>query len=398
MTALDDPEVCARGAVTQAATSSVARDAAALALAVRDAALALGFIRVGFCPVEPFANAERALGDWLRAGYQGEMAYLAGDPRGDPSSLLPRARSLIAVALPYARAASAGELLPAAGLVARYARGDDYHNVLKGRLWRLADRCAELSGGPVLARPCVDTAPLLEHEAARRAGVGFTGKSTLTIIPGIGSYVLLGELLTDLELAPGEPVAQGCGGCRACLDACPTGAFVDAYTLDARRCISYLTIELRGSIPLELRPLLGRWVFGCDICQEVCPYNHSRNSPPIDPRLRPRAALSAVDLVALLQLSASGYRRLVKRTALRRVSRAQLQRNAAVALGNARQPETVPALAQTLADNQNALVREHVAWALGQLATDAARAALRQQLARESDASVRRAIDQALSL
>jgi epoxyqueuosine reductase len=281
-----------------------------------------------------------------------------------------------------------GAPVPLTGLVARYARGADYHRVLRERLRQLADACAALSGRAILARTCVDTAPLLEREAARRAGIGFTAKNTLSIAPGVGSYTLLGELLSDLELSPSTPIASRCGSCRACLDACPTQAFVDAYTLDSRRCISYLTIELKGAIPRPLRPLIGRWVFGCDVCQEVCPFNHSRQPPPGDPELGPHATLTDPDLVELLQLTASGYRRLVRRTALRRVNRERLQRNAAVALGNTRSAAAVPALAQALESNPSALVRAHAAWALGQIGTPAARSVLSAQRAEEPDQAV----------
>ncbi len=365
----------------------------ALADAIRDAALALGFSRVGFSPIEPFADAERELEGWLAAGHHGEMAYLAGDTRSDPRSLLPGAKSLIVVALAYGRDAvatpvSGPTLLPLSGLVARYARGVDYHGLFKERLRRLADRCADLSGRRVLARPCVDTAPLLEREAARRAGIGFTAKNTMTIVPGLGSYVLLGELLTDIELAPGTPIPPSCGSCRACLDACPTSAFLDAYTLDARRCISYLTIELRGPIPRPLRPLIGRWVFGCDVCQEACPFNHSRRQRAADSALAARPGSSEIDLVALLRITTSDFRRLVRNTALSRVTRPRMQRNAAVALGNSGEASAVPPLAQALASNPSALVRSHCAWALGRIGTAAARAALTACSKSEVDGTV----------
>jgi epoxyqueuosine reductase len=370
-------------------------DLATLADAIRDAALALGFARVGFAPVEPFGDAARALEVWLAAGHQGEMGFMAGSSRADPRELLPRARTLIVVALAYGRGGEPrhSELVPATGLVARYARGDDYHLVMKDRLRLLADRCAELSGREVLARPCVDTAPLLEREAARRAGIGFTAKNTMTIAPGLGSFFVLGELLVDLELAPSTPVAQGCGSCRSCLDACPTGAFVDAYTLDARRCISYLTIELAGPVPRHLRAGIGRWVFGCDICQEVCPYNQSSRGRSGDAALAQRPNTSEVDLVALLELTSSGYRRLRRRSAILRVKRVQLQRNAAIALGNTRAPGAVEPLARALESNPSPLVRGHAAWALGRIGSPAALAALGAALERESDAFARSEIE-----
>jgi len=243
----------------------------------------------------------------------------------------------------------------------------------------------------------VDTAPLLEREAARRAGIGFTAKSTLTIAPGLGSYILLGELLTDLELAPSEPIASSCGSCRACLDACPTAAFVDAYTLDARRCISYLTIELQGAIPRALRPLIGRWVFGCDICQEVCPFNHSPKPRPSEPELAPRRSLTDPDLVELLQITSSAYRRFVRGTALKRISRHRLQRNAAVALGNTRSPAAAEPLARALLSNPSPLVRAHCAWALGQIGTEVARSALAASRQGELDETVIEEIEAAES-
>ena len=382
-----------------------ASDPARLAHAVREAALALGFARVGFCPVEPFGEAAAALERWLAQGRHGDMAFMAGDGRADPGALLPGARSLVVVALPYARddEASAGRderlaprSLPLAGRVARYARGADYHGVLKERLRLLADRCAELSGRPVLARPCVDTAPLLEREAARRAGIGFSAKNTMTIAPGLGSYVLLGELLVDVELAPSEPIAAGCGSCRSCLDACPTGAFVDAYTLDARRCISYLTIELKGAMPRSLRPAVGTWVFGCDVCQEVCPFNRSSRARPLDAALAAKPALAEIELVSLLELTSSGYRRLVRKRAIGRVNRVQLQRNAAVALGNTGAPSAIEPLARALATNPSPLVRGHAAWALGRIGGGAARAALLRAVELETDGSARVEIGLAL--
>lgn len=376
---------------------------AALALEIRAAALALGFARVGFCPIEPFAEATLALERWLAQGHHGEMAYLTGGSRGAPSELLPGAKTLVVVALAYDRGAPTPPVarpLPPTALVARYARGADYHRVMKERLRQLADRCAELSGRAIIARPCVDTAPLLEREAARRAGVGFTAKNTMTIAPGLGSHVLLGELLLDIELdlAPtGAAIAAGCGSCRSCLDACPTGAFVDPYTLDARRCISYLTIELRGPIPRELRPAIGRWVFGCDICQEVCPFNHSPKPRASDAALAPRPATSDLDLCALLALGSSGHRRLVRDSALKRINRACLQRNAAVALGNTGEPSVVPALADALTRNPSALVRGHAAWALGRIGTGAAQQALAGARARETDSFVLEEIEAAIS-
>lgn len=372
---------------------------AGLAERVSAAALGLGFSRVGFAPAARFGEAAERLQRWLASGYHGDLGYLSGpEDRADPGALLEGAKTIVVVALSYAPESPPAALRrdkdgPAlVGTVARYARGEDYHLVMKQKLEALRDECERLAGRPVRARVCVDTAPLLEHEAARLAGVGFSAKSTLTIVPGVGSFVLLGELLLDVELPFGAPVRAGCGSCRACLDACPTGAFVDAHVLDARRCISYLTIENSGSIPRELRAAIGTRVFGCDVCQDVCPFNASPNPKARAPELAPRAALEAVDLVTLLELGAAGYRKLVRRTALRRVNAATLARNAAVALGNSGDPRAREPLLRALHGHKSALVRGHAAWALGRLGATAEPGgsdALRRAVEQDPDETVR---------
>jgi epoxyqueuosine reductase len=373
-------------------------------------ARALGFHRVGLTPVEPAARHDlyRA---WLDAGRHGEMGYLATPEhvaaRADARALLAGARTLVAVALSYAHDAPGAPVVPAErlaggprGLVARYAQGADYHMVMKGKLARLAARIAEHAGRAVAVRPCVDTAPLLERDAAERAGLGFVGKNTMLIAPGLGSWILLGELLLDVDAAVPAAAAVGradkhCGACRACLDACPTGAFSDAFVLDARRCISYLTIELVGPMPRELRPLVGTRIFGCDVCQEVCPWNGGSRSgeAPAAPELAPTAARRAPELVALLGLGSAQFRKLVRRSALRRVHREQLLRNVCVALGNAGDVAAVPALRGALAD-RHPLVRAHAAWALGRLGDHEGLTARRPV---EPDAEVRAEIDAALA-
>jgi epoxyqueuosine reductase len=370
------------GPLTQTPTDAIAR-----------AAQELGFCRVGFASAEPFTRAREQLTAWLSRGYAGNLNYLASDDRADPSALLPGAKTIVAVALSYGRPSTQGrDASRLEGSVARYAQGEDYHLVVRDKLVLLAARCREILGPEVGTRVCVDTAPLLEHEAARAAGIGFTAKSTLTIVPGAGSMVVLGELLLDVALPPSAPVTAGCGSCRACLDACPTGAFVDAFVLDARRCISYLTIEHQGSIPRELRRPIGTRVFGCDVCQEVCPFNASRLLPERSAELAPRAALDPVDLVSLLELGANSYRKLVKRTALRRASRVTLSRNAAIALGNSGDARAAAPLSRALSQHPSPVVRSHAAWALGELG---ARAGIEGKLALEhaerddADAEVR---------
>jgi epoxyqueuosine reductase len=342
---------------------------------IAELARELGFARAAVVPIEA-PRRHDLYTSWLAAGRAGEMAYLARPdhvaPRGDLRALLDSARSLIVVALAYDRAdpMPADRLLR--GKIARYARGEDYHLVMRDRLVLLAERLAGALGRPVASRPCVDSAPILEREWAERAGLGFVAKNTMMIAPGLGSYVVLGELLVDAPLAPMDPLPAGtprCGSCRSCLDACPTRAFVDAYVLDARRCISYLTIENAGPIPRELRPAIGTWVFGCDICQEVCPFNAGKGPTldVVDPLLRPRSLDHALpDLVALAGKGANQLRQLVKRTALRRIPRDLLLRNVAVALGNTGDPRAIPPLVALLG-YRAPIVRGHAAWALGAL-------------------------------
>lgn len=347
----------------------------------------LGFHRAGVASLEPLSEGKRRLSNFVREGLHGEMEYLIPptDPsapqRHAPRSLWPEAESAICVALSYPTphltqlrrgrdAEPLGKPIDPAlvGVVAHYARGTDYHIVLKERLLRLADEVALAAGRPIQSRLSVDTAPVLERDLALRAGFAFLGKNTLCIAPGAGSHFLLGELFLDVQLPASQVRApDGCGSCRACLDACPTGAFIDAYRLDARRCISYLTIESKADIPQDLRPLLGLHVFGCDICQSVCPYNAGKGQPA-DQEFEPREALRAPDLIRLLTLTSSQHRKLVARTALRRASRDQLARNAALALGNAGSPLAVAPLLHAARGHRSAQVRRHAAWSLGRLA------------------------------
>jgi epoxyqueuosine reductase len=362
---------------------------------VKAEALRLGFSHVGIATADRFAEAERFLLDWIRQGRHGEMGWIAEERAQRacrPDELLPGARSLIAVAAPYGRGAEPGP--PSQhGRVARYARGVDYHELMKGRLRVLAEALRQQGGGEGRYRIFVDDGPLLDREVALRAGLGFIGKNTCLIAPGAGSYLLLGTLLTDLPLVPDQAPTRDCGSCRLCLDACPTGALDAPYQLDARRCISYLTIELRGPIPLDLRPAIGARVFGCDICQEVCPYNHGRGPLPW-PELEPRAAVGTdLDLVKLIGLDDEAFRQRFRGTSLRRTKRRGLLRNAAVALANAGNPDTVPALARALAEEPEPLVRAHAAWALRRLGGPEAEAALAAARQRELDPTVRTELD-----
>ncbi|MFN0246338.1 MAG: tRNA epoxyqueuosine(34) reductase QueG [Kofleriaceae bacterium] len=336
----------------------------------------LGFVRAAIVPIEPPRRHELYT-SWLASGHAGEMTYLATpehrEQRANLRSLLDAARSLVVVALAYDQHDPALDVpvTRLRGRIARYARGEDYHLVMRDKLVLLADRLAQELGAPVASRPCVDSAPIMEREWAERGGLGFIAKNTMLIAPGAGSYIVLGELLVDAELAPTAPPiaedgAKRCGKCRACLDACPTQAFVDAYVLDARRCISYLTIENHAAIPRELRASVGTWVFGCDVCQEVCPFN-AGDGEAHDPLLTPRSGEHALpDLVALAQKGANQLRQFVKRTALRRVPRDVLLRNVCVALGNTGDARAIAPLVALLRE-RSPLVREHAVWALGRL-------------------------------
>ncbi len=386
------------------------RESTPAALALRDhilaAATRLGFHRVGIGPADAPTHYA-AYQAWLDAEYHGSMAYMEAPDhvkgRAHPRNLSPTARTIVVVAMAYAKSGGDAAGAPHSehgprGFVARYARGDDYHKVMKGALYALADEVSQFVDAPVTARPCVDSAPLLEREFAARTGLGFIAKNTMLIVPGLGSYVLLGALLLDVEAAPTAvtSAATRCGSCRLCLDACPTAAFPRAHSLDARRCISYLTIEHRDAIPTELRAPMGVRVFGCDVCQEVCPFNKvAPDRTPPAPSLAPWSDdRGAPDLLALLGLGANQRRRYVDGSAMRRVNRVQLMRNVCVALGNAGDVRAVAPLGTILKGDASPVVRSHAAWALGRLGV---RPPLERALARETDASVLAEISSAVA-
>ena len=345
---------------------------------VRAAGRALGFDAVGIAPAEPPPHAE-FLGEWLARGYAGEMAWLArrAAEREDPRRVLPGARSVVAVAVVYdpgavyAPGPEEAAAADSAGRVARYAGGEDYHDVLLERLRALEREIASLAPGAE-TRSYVDTGPVLERPLAARAGLGWVGKNTLLIHPALGSYLFLGVVLTDLALASDAPEPDHCGSCRACLDACPTDAFPEPYVLDASRCLSYTTIELRGAIPEPLRAAQASWVFGCDVCQEVCPWNQrTKRRVPADAAglraaLAPRAEWRAPTLARLLALDEAGFRALAAGTALTRTRWRGLLRNALVAAGNSGDRALLPAVRRHAA-GEDALLAEHARWALARL-------------------------------
>jgi epoxyqueuosine reductase len=333
---------------------------------LKERAHELGFDLVGIAPAVPaddFAHLEH----WLAQGFAGEMTYMHrhGPARLHPDSVLPDVRTVVMVAMNYRTPDSAPPNHRLRGKVARYAGGLDYHDVLRARLNELLAWVQSVVPGAD-GRGVVDTAPLLERDFARRAGLGWIGKNTMLINKQIGTYTLLGALLLDCVLTPDTAfVANHCGTCTRCLNACPTDAFAGPFQLDARRCISYLTIELRGSIPEELREEMGDWVFGCDVCQEVCPWN--RKAPlGKEPALAPHVAGRTTDLIELLGLSETEFRERFRHTALWRTRRRALARNAAIALGNLGDPSALPALQQALADPEP-VVREAAQWAISRL-------------------------------
>ncbi|HEV8640471.1 MAG TPA: tRNA epoxyqueuosine(34) reductase QueG [Methylomirabilota bacterium] len=331
----------------------------ALTQAVTARARELGFDRVAVGPAAPPEHAA-AFDRWLDAGHAGTMDYLARTraERVDPSRLLPGARSIVAVALNYnpAPGSATDDWRP----VARYARGRDYHDVIRPRLRALAAFIDEAAGPGIRSRVAVDTSAVLERDLAAQAGLGWIGKNTNLLSPELGSYFFIGIVLTTATLDAEARQPDRCGACTACLDACPTRAFVAPYVLDASRCISYLTIEHRGDIAPELAPAVGDWVFGCDVCQEVCPWN--RKAPPTrEPALAASAPLGPLE--ALLALDDDAFRARFRGSAISRAKRRGLVRNAAVALGNRRASEARPALRRLL-DDDDPVARRAAAWAL----------------------------------
>jgi epoxyqueuosine reductase len=344
-------------------------DLASLALDIRAWSQELGFAEVGISDTE-LAEEEVRLLAWLDAGHHGEMDYMArhGTRRARPDALVPGTLRIISARLNYypARAREAATVLadPAKAYISRYALGRDYHKVLRDRLQKLATRIAA-AVGEFRYRVFTDSAPVLEVALAAKSGLGWRGKHTLLLTRESGSYFFLGEIYTDLPLPVTSPTSAHCGTCRACLDACPTGAIVAPYELDARRCISYLTIELKGSIPESLRPLIGNRVYGCDDCQLVCPWNRYAEATA-ESDFAVRNGLDNADLVALFGWTESQFADRMRGSAIRRIGYERWLRNIAVGLGNADYDAAMVAALAARSNDPSPLVREHVAWALAQ--------------------------------
>lgn len=386
-----------------------------LTAVIKQKAQELGFNRIGFVAAQPGKRLDAYL-RWVEQEMYGRMAYMARPDRiarrRDLNVILPGVKTIICVALDYTTLQVPEHIAndPGRGRISNYAWNLDYHDIMTPRLQELADWLAETVGAD--SRVYVDTGAILERDHAESAGLGFTGKNTMLIAPRGGSYFFLGEILTTAgigdrvsgagEMRSGgdeEPRRVSCGTCRRCLDACPTNAFPEPYVLDARRCISYLTIELKGWIPRELRPLIGNWIYGCDICQEVCPFNRFTEVtgevafyPGGEMRSGGDEKMSVWEqttpsLLGLLGLDEAGFRERFAHSPIRRIGRARLLRNVCVAVGNWGSNTAVPQLTNLLTDPEP-IIRGHAAWALHQIGTAAAKTAVAQAIPHETDEAV----------
>jgi len=335
----------------------------ALTERVRTEAEGAGFPRLGIAEAGRLDEEAAHLDAWLAAGYQGQMSWMeeTAEVRKDPRdpNMLDAAKSVIVMAAPYLHAR--GYDGPAPARVAKYALGRDYHNVLTKRARRVAKLLRDEGH---TARVAVDSKPVFERAWAERAGVGFVGKNCCLIVPGIGSHVFLACVVTTAALEPSAPIARRCGSCTACLDACPTKAFIDPRTLDARRCISYLTIEHRGAIPEPLRPPIGPWLFGCDVCQDVCPYNQSAGATSQSmAAFEPADRWAQTDVAGLLDMDEDAFRSRFEASPVKRARREGLARNAAIVLGNRGEARHLPVLDQARLHHSSEVVRDAAEWA-----------------------------------
>jgi epoxyqueuosine reductase len=362
----------------------------------------IGFLLSGIAPTTRPPHFS-TFAQWVAQDRHAGMAYLAAgralERREKPSLILPEARSLLVVALRYFAPAVFDET-PASeplGRTAAYAWGANYHDVIPPLLEALVQALEKHLGRPVAHRGYTDTGPILERDFGQVAGLGWAGKNTCLISPRHGSYFLLGETFLDAEIEPSTPITTDhCGTCTRCIDACPTGCILPDRTIDSGRCISYLTIENKGPIPADLRPKMGSWVFGCDICQQVCPWNACFATPQGHPALAPRPGIPHPVLREELRLSPQEFNLKFRRSPIQRAKRRGYLRNVAVALGNSQDTAAIPGLAQTLLEEPEPLVRAHAAWALGRMQAKPAREALEKARKQEADAGVIGEITQAL--
>ena len=369
-----------------------------LAQQIQTRAHQLGFELVGITPAEQSQTIQRYR-QWIENGYAGKMGYLEKhlSLKADPRQLLTAAKSVISLAMNYYTLDTPNALAsdPGRGQISRYAWGDDYHNVIRERLLHLIEFIKHTAESELKSRVCVDTAPILEREYAQKAGLGWIGKNTNVIHWRSGSWYFLAEVLVSVRLeSKTEPLRGSCGTCTRCIEACPTDAIVEPNLLDSRLCISYLTIELKESIPKELRPKMGNLIFGCDICQEVCPWN-SKATPTTEPAFQPRDGNLAPRLLSLIGMTQREFSRRFKGSPIKRAKRRGFLRNVLVAIGNWRARDAIPALKNAL-DDDEPLIRSHAAWALGQIGGETAKQILRTRLTLESERDVIAEIQSAL--
>ncbi len=353
----------------------------------------LGFDEVGIS--HPVPATWNHYAHWLNQGYHGEMYYLKNrlEERKNLESIVQNPGSIIMVSKRYLTVERSSDSL-FQGIVSRYAWGDDYHTLIREKLnyvcrW-IENETHEKHG----ARACVDTAPILERDFAAQSGIGWFGKHTNLLSRSLGNWFFLGAVVTTMELPPDSPVSPHCGTCSRCLDICPTNAFVAPYVLDARRCISYLTIELKGYIPLDLRPLIGRRIFGCDDCLEICPWNKFA-VPTGEKTFLPRTYLHDADLIELMGIDEEEFQFRFKESPIKRVKRRGFLRNVAVALGNAGNEKAISVLSKAIYDGEP-LIRGHSAWALGRIGGKQSIRILKQALLDENDGKVQEEIIHAL--
>ena len=358
----------------------------------------LGFELVGIIPAAHSETIARYR-EWIENGYAGKMNYLEKhlSLKTDVRQLLAEAKSVISLAMNYYTLDPPKALAqdPGRGQISRYAWGDDYHELIRERLLALVTFIKQIAESELKTRVCVDTAPIIEREYAQKAGIGWIGKNTNLIHWRSGSWYFLAEVLVNIALESDTPELRGsCGTCTRCIEACPTDAIVEPNLLDSRLCISYLTIELKESIPKALRPEIGNWIFGCDICQEVCPWN-SKAVSTTEPGFQPRDGNLAPKLLSLVGMTQEAFSRRFKGSPIKRAKRRGFLRNVLVAIGNWGSQRAVPALRDALADDEP-LVRSHAAWALGRIGGDAAKRTLQKRLTVETEQDVITEIQDAL--
>jgi len=372
-------------------------DTVSLTKSIKDKALEIGFDLVGISPVDSFPE-NQFYKEWLARGFAGEMKYMERDPekRENIKNILPDARSVISCGMNYNTdyPYSIDQTDKNRGWISRYAWGDDYHDVMNERLLLLEGHVREIAPKDIKSRLYVDTGPVLERVYGKYSGIGWYGKNTCLINQDIGSWIFLGEIITDFELDYDSPVPDRCGTCTMCIDVCPTNALRNPYVLDSNLCISYLTIEFRGKIPFGLREKMDNNIYGCDICQDVCPWNRKAKVSESE-SFQPRNPLYNPDLVYLSRLSIEEFRRVFKNSPVKRAKRKGFLRNVMVAMGNSGSEAFIPYIEEALKDDEP-LIRAHAVWALWKLEGNESYDTLSKHLNVETDNSVREEIESIL--